>query len=82
MVTPGVKEEGKPKSVKEHEDLIQGHPYQDKAKVKLEDELSFIQESDVAEARERQGWRRTSVGSLVQEFKHAKRMPMPQCVAF
>ena len=30
---------------------------------------------------EQQGWRQTSVGSWVQDFKRARRIPMPQGVA-
>ena len=59
-------------------DNIQGQMYQNEGKIKLEEQLNFIQESEVAETLEQQAWRQTSVGSWVQEFKRARRMPIPQ----
>ena len=70
VVTPGVKDEGKPKEAKEQEDeivdFVQGQMYQNEGRIRLEEELNFIQESEVAETMEQQGWRRTSMGAGVQ----------------
>ena len=67
VATYGEKDGSKPKSVKEQDDdiidVFQWQLHQDGARVKLEDELTFIQESGVAEAMQRQGWRRTRVDS-------------------
>ena len=75
-VTPGVKDEGKPNEATEQEDeiidIIQGQMYQNEGKIKLEEELNFIQEFEFAETMEQQAWRQTSVGSWVHEFKRAR----------
>ena len=55
--------------------------YQSEGRIKLKEELNFIQESEFAETMEQQGWRQTSVGSWVQEIRRARIMPMPQGVA-
>ena len=54
--------------------------YQKEGRIKLEEELNFIQESEVVVTMEQQGMRQTSVGSWVQAFRRARRMPMPQGV--
>ena len=78
-------DEGKPEGAKGQEDeiidFIQGQMYQSEWRIKLEEELKFIQDSKGAVTMKQQGWRRTGMGSWLQELRRARRMPMPRGAA-
>ena len=72
VVTPGVKDESKPKSTKEQEneiiDFIQEMVYHDSLSPGVMDKLG----SGVTEVMERQGWWQTREGSWMQRFRGAR----------